>query len=283
MPASSAARSMVQGSARSRSWSAPLVCSRRNASSAKPVREEEPVDRERDGDVGARLHGQVHVGRSCERRRPRIDHDERRAALLRFAHVRDQVDAGRRRVDAPEDDQRGFRVVLIRDRRHLAVERHVGGAGRRGADRARQTRRAEPAPQLRVDVVLRQQAVRSAVRIRQNRLAPPALRLRGAHLLGDQLERFVPRHALELAFALAAFAHRRIEQPVGSVHALAEFPHLRADEAVGDRVSARAVDVDDAPAPHRHRQAAGIRAVERARGINDDGRPDDRDRSTRIF
>ena len=94
-----------------------------------------------------------------------------RAALLRLADVRDEVDAGRRRIDAPEHDQRGLGVVLIGDRRHLAVERHVGRAGRRRAHRARESRRAEPPPQRRVEVVLRQQAVRAAVRVRQDRFA----------------------------------------------------------------------------------------------------------------
>src|SRR5207249_1877330 len=79
------------------------------------------------------------------------------AALLRVPHVGDQMDARRGRVDAPENNQRGFRIILIRDRGHLAVQRLVGGARRCRTDRARELRRAEAPPQLRVEIVLRQQ------------------------------------------------------------------------------------------------------------------------------
>src|SRR5437899_5599085 len=103
------------------------------------------------------------VGGWRERSRARVDYDERRTALLRLAHVRNEMNAGGARVHAPEDDQLRLGIILIDDGRHLAVERHVGGARWRRADRARKPRRAEAPPQLRVDVVLRQQTVRSTV------------------------------------------------------------------------------------------------------------------------
>ena len=133
-------------------------------------------------------------------------------------------------------------IVLVGDRRHLAVERHVRRAGRRRAHRAREPRRAEAPPELRVEVVLRQQAVRSAVGVRQDRRAAVRRPSPARIAIGDELERFVPRHALELPVALAALADRRIEQAIRPVDALAELPHLRADVAVGDRVLVRAVD-----------------------------------------
>ena len=203
-----------------------------------------------------------------QRGRARVDHDQLRAALLRLADVRHEVNARRRRVHAPEDDQLRLGVVLIRDRRHLAVERHVGGAGRRRADRAREARRAEAAPQLRVDVVLREQAVRPAVRVGQDRLGA-GVAFACSKARGDELDRFVPRHARELAGAFASAADGGVEQAIGSVDALAELPHLRADVAVGDRVLARSVDGDDLAVLHGDGEAARVGAVERTGGFDD--------------
>ena len=228
------------------------------------------MHRERDGDVGAGLEREVEIGAARQRGRARIDDDELRAALLRFADVRNDVNAGRGRVDAPEDDQLRFRIVLVGDRRHLAVQRHVGRAGRRRADRAGEARRAEAPPQLRVDVVLREQAVRPAVGVRQDRLGA-GVGLRLLESRGDELDRFVPGHALELARPLAPAADGRIEQAIRAVDALAELAHLGADVAVGDRVLARAVDLHDLALLHGDRQAARVGAVERAGGL-DDGR-----------
>ena len=159
---------------------------------AVSVFEQMPMQRERDGHVRARLDREMDVRQPRQRRRPRIDDDERGAALLGLAHVGHEVNAGRRGVDAPQHDQRRARIVLVDDRRHLAVERLVGRAGRRGADRPRQPRRAEPPPQLRVEVVLRQQAVRAAVRVRQDRLAA-MFGLGTTEPIDHELERFVPR------------------------------------------------------------------------------------------
>ena len=100
--------------------------------------EQVAVQGERDRQVGARPQRQVQVGLLGERRPPWVDDDERGALALRLADVRHQVDAGRRRVDAPQHDQARGGVVLVGDARHLAVETEGGGAGRRGADRPRQ-------------------------------------------------------------------------------------------------------------------------------------------------
>ena len=70
---------------------------------------------------------------------------------------------------APDDDETRLREILVGDRWHLAVHRHVGGAGRRGAHGAGEARGAETAEQRRVARVLRQQTVGAAVRIRQDR------------------------------------------------------------------------------------------------------------------
>ena len=72
-----------------------------------------------------------------------------------------------------------------------------------------------------------------------------------------------------LAFALAPFADGRIEQTVGTVHALAESADLRADIAVGDRILVRSVDRDHLAVLHRDGEAARVGTVERARRLDD--------------
>ncbi len=178
------------------------------------------------------------------------------------------MNAGGGRIHAPEDDQLRLRVVLVRDGRHLAVERHIRGAGWRRAEGARQARGAEAAPECGVEVVLREQAVRAAVRIGQDGLAA-GLSLGALHFGGNAIERFVPRGALEFAFALAPAPDRRREETIGSVHAIAELAHLRADVAAGRRILLGAVDRDDLAVLDGDRQRAGIGTVERTCGFDD--------------
>src|SRR6266436_3465068 len=121
---------------------------------------------------------------------------------------------------------------------------------------------------MRVEVVLCEHAVRSPVREGKNRLAA-GCGFRLAKRFGDALERFIPRHAFEPAFAFPSFSNRRVEQPIGAVQALAELADLRADEAFGDRVPARSVDVDDAAALDRDDETARIGTIERAGGFDD--------------
>ena len=171
MPATPAARSIVHSAARRSSPSRPVVCSARNCLVREPVLEEIAVHRERDRQIGAGPEREMDVGVFGERRAAGIDHHERGAALLRLANERHEVDAGRVRVRAPDDDQLRLGIVRIGDAGHLAVQRERGGAGRRGADGAREARRAEAAEELGVVGVLREEAVRAAVAERQNRFA----------------------------------------------------------------------------------------------------------------
>ena len=55
--------------------------------------EQESVQGERDREIGARAHGQVDLRLPCQRRRARIDDDQPCPGLLRFAQVRDEVNA----------------------------------------------------------------------------------------------------------------------------------------------------------------------------------------------
>ena len=242
------------------------------------VREEKPVHGQSDGDVGAGFDREVDVGRPGERGGSRVNDDKCRAARLRLPQVWNQVNTRRAGIDPPQDDQRRLRVILVRDGGHLSVERHVRRAGRRRAHGPRQARRAKAPPDLRVDVVLREQAVRSAVRVGKD-ARPAPLGFGRDHLLGDEPERFVPRRARELALALSSLAHSRKEKSIRSVDVLVELADLCADEAVGHRVPARPVDLRHAPAPHGHRHAARIWTIERTRRFHLYGRGTNRFRT----
>src|SRR6185436_15750638 len=154
------------------------------------------------------------------------------------------MNARRGWIHAPQNDQLRVGEIFVGDRRHLAVERHVRGTRGRSAERARQARRAEATPECGVEIVLREQTVRTTVRIGQDRgAAVPGLRL--LHALDNHLERFVPRGAFEAAFSLAALTDCRVEQAIWTVDTLAEPADLCADEAAGHGVSSGSVDRDD--------------------------------------
>ena len=197
----------------------------------------------------------------------RIDHHDSGAAVTRLLQVGHQVDARGRGIGAPDQNQLGFRVVLVGHRRHLAVEAQVGDAGRRGTHRARQPRGTKPAEQRGVSRVLGQQTVRAAVAERQNRFAA-RFRANRREPRGDELERLVPAGAAEAALALGANAHGGKVQPVLAVDAPIEAAHLGADVAARDRIGRAAVDGGDATALDRDLQSAGIGTVEGAGRFN---------------
>ena len=162
------------------------ACAREERRGRRAVRRTGTVDRERDRQVGARPHA-----RGADRRcgRAACAADRRRRASRRASAPRART--GTRWM--PDADgltphstiSARLGVVLVGDRRHLAVERLRGRAGRRRAHRAREARRAEAPEEQRVERVLRQQAVRAAVAERQDRLAA----VRAAHVvdrLGDE-------------------------------------------------------------------------------------------------
>ena len=230
------------------------------------VLEQVAVNRQRHRQIGARLHRQVQVGLLGERRRPRIDDHERRAALLRLAQVRDDVNPGRRRIDAPQDDEARLGEVLIDHRRHLAVERLVGGPGGRRAHGAREARGAEAPEQRGVARVLRQQPVRPAVRVGQDGFAAelrPSRRA-DARRCGPSASSHDTRSNQPLPFG--PLRTRRMQHAIGAVHALGETADLGADVAACHRIGGRTVYDSDLALLHGHVEAAGVGAVERTDG-----------------
>ena len=212
---------------------------------------------------------QMQVRALGETRPARIHDHEPGALLLRLLDVRDEMDPGNGRVDAPEHDEARVRVVRIRDSGHLAVESGIGRGRRRGADRARQPRRAEPPEEPRIRRALREIAVRAAVGERQDRL-PPAAAPNLEELLRNVREGFVPRDGPETSFALRPVSKAGLEQPRLAVHVARELAHLGADVAVGDRIDVRSADRHDPALGDRDVETAGVRTVERA-GARDVG------------
>ena len=74
--------------------------------------EEDMHDAHRQCAVGARPHGEVHVGLLGGARAVRIDHDKLRPALLGLHGVGHDVDLGVHRVAAPDHHQIGMLVDL---------------------------------------------------------------------------------------------------------------------------------------------------------------------------
>ena len=76
MPASSAARSIVQGAAAARSSSCAGRVIAQERLVGPPLLEQIPNQSQRHGQVGARTHRQVQVRDARQWRAARIDHDE---------------------------------------------------------------------------------------------------------------------------------------------------------------------------------------------------------------
>ena len=226
--------------------------------------EQHAMQRQRDDDVSARAHGQIEIGVARDGRHPRIDDDDPGAVLLRGFQERHRVDAGDAGVDAPEDDQPRGRVVLIRDRRHLAVERLVGGAGRRRAECPQQARGAESSEENRVGGVLCQQPVRSAVAVGQDGLgAERRLDARRSPTRSPRALRPTTRARTgRCPWALCGPSGISADPRRTGAR---ETPDLRADVAARRVVGVAAIHLDDASVAHADRQAAGVRTIERTR------------------
>ena len=183
-----------------------------------------------------------------------------------------QVHGGGRWVGAPDHDQPRVPVVLVGDTRHPAVQGGRHGAGRRGANGARQTAGAELAEQLCVGGVLGDEPVRAAVGERQDRLAAPAAAgLR--QLVRHHVERFVPGHVPEARLALGSGAQPGPQQAILAIYAGAEAAHLAANRTGRHVVARRCVDAGDPAVLDRDRQAAGVRTVERTGRLDRYPRP----------
>ena len=167
------------------------------------------------------LHGAVHVN---------VDDDDLGAAFLAGARgVRHHVDLGVHRIGAPDHHQIGFRHFARIGAGEFSGAGDESGPGRIDADGGEEARILFGVAQA-VDAVAHQVAHGAGVIIGPHRFG--AVRLLGADkLLGDKIERVVPRDWREFAAALRAFAPQRMQQAIGVMQALGVARDLGADYA----------------------------------------------------
>jgi hypothetical protein len=82
-----------------------------------------------------------------------------------------------------------------------------------------------------------------------------------AEARGDQIERLVPRDALEASFSLASDPAQGVKDAVGAVDPVQVLVDLGAQEAAGETMVGVAPDRHRAIALHLHRHHAGVGAV----------------------
>ncbi len=217
-----------------------------------------------DGEVavaaGSRLHVAVAVADGLRRRG--IDHDGAGAARPRLLEDRHHVDVGHRGVAAPDQEQPRVlgeieRVVDLT--RAEGLRRPVVGlAAAEPADGVRDAA-VEVEEALAHDLEAGERAVALVIEHGQRAVAL----LRAGELLGDQVEGVVPRQALPAAVHPA----EGIELAVGMVEAVAQvMVDLVAERAARDRMLRVAADAHDAAVRDLGHDAAGVEAVEGARG-----------------
>ena len=111
------------------------------------------------------------------------------------------------------------------------------------AKRTLEVRGAETAKESRRECTFGEPTVRATVVIRQDRAAVSELR----DARHDHVERFVPAGLPPLAAALGARANHRVQQAIVAVEVIGDLANLAADEPVGERAAAIAIDLDDTP------------------------------------
>jgi hypothetical protein len=84
----------------------------------------------------------------------------------------------------------------------------------------------------------------------------------------DAAERFIPADGSKLAGALRPGAHGGLQEACLAIHAITERPYFRADVPRSGRVQRRSVDLQDFAGIYRNGETAGVRAIQRARRIN---------------
>src|SRR5208282_4943299 len=122
-----------------------------------------------------------------------------------------------------------------------------------------------------VDAVAHDEAHGAGIVVRPNGLG--AVRLSGADkLLGDEVERVVPRNRSKLAAALGAHTPQRLRQPVGMMNTLGVTRDLGADHAGRIGIVLRAANAADRmPVEDLDLERAGRGAVVWTRRSDDAG------------
>ena len=233
----------------------------------QPVGAEVAGDRQRQHDVGARQRRDVAIGARRHRRAPGIDHGEAGAGGAGLLHERREVGVRHGRVGAPHHHvaRRGRR----RAGRPTACDRRP-----RPTPRRRWPRRSSPAPRRRPSR-RNSRSVRAGAgqhagrRVVEERDRPSPARRRRARPGASPRPGRGPRPSSRRSNSPDPFGagpHQRREDAIGPVHPLGVALHLLADEALGEGVAGRGVDLGDPSRLHRHLERAGVGTVEGAGG-----------------
>ena len=210
--------------------------------------------------VGARQQRQVLVALVGGLGLARVDADQLRATALGLVREGPEMQVGRDRVAAPDQDQ--FRLGEERQMHAdlVPVGRRQCRATGRGADGAVQAGRAQPVEEAPRHRLALQQAHGAGVAVRQDRLR--IARRDRAQPAGDLRDRLVPADALEARrLVLGADALERMQHALGVVGALGIARHLRAQRAVGAWMLRLPLHLDHLAVLDGDAQGAGVGAV----------------------
>ena len=224
---------------------------------------------QRQRSVGAGQQSDVLVAFFGGQRAIRIDRNQGRAAPLGLLRAHPEVQVGRDRVTAPDQDQFAILKLLDVGADARAQRVLVADAACRGADGAIKQRRAELVEEARRHRFALHQTHGAGIAVGQHRLR--IVRHRAFQPRGDRVERFIPADAGELALALVADPLHRIQQPVRVVSAFGIARHLGTQHAGRGRVLRVAAHLGRDAILDGHQQGAGIGAIMRA-GSPDKGR-----------
>jgi hypothetical protein len=257
----------VYGSTICCSSSNPVVCASTYSRVDPAVLDQLALERVHEREVGAVADRQVDVRLAGDRRRARVDAQQRGRVGATPAVEHPHPQHGLRLGDVVTEERECVAVVDVGVRGGLAV------AAERRLERRRRGRRAQPRVAVHVRradaglpehgerVVLLQVELTGGVEAD----AAPAAGIREQRLraLDDAAHRRVP---IGLDQPLAV-AHQRAREPVGRVVGLPAVEVLGVEPAAVDAVGRPAADAGDPPAAHRdvHRVAVGVQHRRRPR------------------
>ena len=189
----------------------------------------------------------------------RVDADQAGAVALGLLRDAPEMQVAADGVAAPDQDELGLGEELHLHS-HLGTQRvHQAFAAGRGADGARQQRRAQAVEEAPVHALALHQSHGARVAVRLDGLRVARGDVRQARR--DVPQRFVPAHRGELPAALGARTFEWREDALGMVGALGVLRHLGAQHAAGLRMRRVALYAHGAAVLHGGDQGAGIGAV----------------------
>ena len=221
---------------------------------------------QRQSTVRTRQQGDVLMALLGRLGAARVDGNQFGAAPLGLLGQAPEVQVAGDGVAAPDDDQFAFGKEAGVHADLGAIGRGHGSAAGHGADGAVEQRGAELVEEARRHRLALQQAHGAGIAVGQDGLRVA----RGNRLqaCGNVAQRFVPRHANELAAALGADALERVLQALGVVGALGVAADLGAQHALRGGVRRIALDAHHTATLHGDAHGAGVGAVVRTGHVN---------------